>query len=98
LRGFDVNKSLKPKTGATTSQCYGRPPGQGNGIIEALSFSASMTPALLIRVPPEALRRQRVFAGIIAGRARHSRSAASAGVRAFPDSILVEQRPIRFIL
>jgi len=100
LRGFDVNKSLKPKTGATTSQCYGRPPGQGNGIIEALSFSASMTPALLIRVPPEALRRQRVSAGIghIAGRARHSRSAASAGVRAFPDSILVEQRPIRFIL
>ena len=53
-----------------------------------------------IRVPPEALRRPRVFAGIghIAGRARHSRSAASAGVRAFPDSILVEQRPIRFIL
>ena len=73
--------------------------GHRAGIIEALSFCASMAPALLIRVPPEALR-QRVSAGIghIAGRARHSRSAASAGVRAFPDTILVEQRPIRFIL
>jgi hypothetical protein len=38
LRGFDVNKSLKPKTGATPGQCYRRPPGRGMGSSKHFRF------------------------------------------------------------
>jgi hypothetical protein len=38
LRGFDVNKSLKQKTGATPGQCYRRPPGRGMGSSKHFRF------------------------------------------------------------
>jgi hypothetical protein len=99
LRGFDVNKSLKQKTGATPGQCYRRPPGRGMGSSKHFRFVLQWRQPFL-SVSLLKPFGQRVSAGIghIAGWARHSRSAASAGVRAFPASILVEQRPIRFIL